>query len=196
MATTTWVAQTAGSTVSNSLLTDVQNAAGAADTSATAAAASEAAAASSASAASASASAAASSATAAANSATNASSFAAQAQAAAVAATNPAYTTAGASIVSGVLTLNLGAASMFLVPLTANITSVVLTNVPASGGAVVSIRFTADGTARTIAWPASFRWGGAGAPTMTSTSGKVDWVQLITVDGGTTWDAFANGQNF
>ena len=193
---TNWQAVSPGSVISDSLLTEIQQEAADAEASALAAAASQTAAATSASAAATSASAAATSSSAAADSEINAATFASQAAAAAAAATNPAYTTASPSISAGTLTLDLGAAAMFLVNLNANITSLVLQNVPSTGGAVASIRFTADGTQRTISWPASFRWGGAGAPTMTSTNGKVDWVQFITVNGGTTWDAFANGQNF
>ena len=86
---------------------------------------------------------------------------------------------------------------LFRVALTEAITTLTLQNWPTTGQmGVMDIRFTADGTVRAITWPAAVRWGTAGAPTMTGTNGKVDYVRLITVDGGTTVDAFMNGQNF
>jgi hypothetical protein len=52
----------------------------------------------------------------------------------------------------------------------------------------------ADGTQRTITWPANFKWeGGSAAPTMTSVSGKIDIVTLI-YDGTTYYAAIV--QNF
>lgn len=107
------------------------------------------------------------------------------------------YYRSAPTISAGALTLDYTAGPFFSVALNANITTLTLSNPPASGTVgVITIRFTADGTLRTITWPASVRWGTAGAPTMTSTNNKVDYVQLITVDGGTTWDGFTNGQNF
>lgn len=109
-----------------------------------------------------------------------------------------AYYRSAPTISAGAITFDYTAGPFFSVALNANITSITLSNPPASGTVgVMTIRFTADGTLRTITWPAAVRWGTAGAPSaMTSTNGKVDYVQLITVDGGTTWDAFLNGQNF
>lgn len=108
-----------------------------------------------------------------------------------------AYYRSAPTISAGALTLDYEAGPFFSVALNAAITSLTLSNPPASGTVgVMTIRFTADGTLRAITWPASVRWGTAGAPTMTSTNNKVDYVQLITVDGGTTWDAFTNGQSF
>lgn len=109
-----------------------------------------------------------------------------------------AYYRSAPTISAGAITFDYTAGPFFSVALNAAITSITLSNPPASGTVgVITIRFTADGTVRAITWPASVRWGTAGAPSaMTGTNGKVDYVQLITVDGGTTWDAFLNGQNF
>jgi hypothetical protein len=107
------------------------------------------------------------------------------------------YYASSPTISAGVLNLDYTAGPIYKVSLNANITSLTFSNLPASGHmASLTLRFTADGTVRTITWPASVRWGAAGAPTMTGTSSKVDYVQLVSVDGGTTWDAFLNGQNF
>ena len=70
-----------------------------------------------------------------------------------------------------------------------SITTLAFSNVP-SGAAVLTIRRTKDatGTARTIAWPASVKWAGGTAPTLTSTASAVDVISLLTLNGGTTWD--------
>lgn len=58
------------------------------------------------------------------------------------------------------------------------------TNVPASRAFVVILELTNGGTG-TQTWPASMKWPGGTAPTLT-TSG-VDLLGFITDDGGTTW---------
>lgn len=108
-----------------------------------------------------------------------------------------AYYASSPAISGGTLTLDYTAGPIYKVSLNADISTLAFSNLPASGVmGSVTIRFTADGTARSSTWPGSVRWGAAGAPTMTSTSGKMDYVQMVTHDGGTTWDAFCNGQNF
>lgn len=72
-----------------------------------------------------------------------------------------------------------------------SITTLAFSNVPTTGKAVtITIVRTKDatGTARTIAWPASVKWSG-GAPTLTSTASCIDIIQLVTIDGGTTYFA-------
>ena len=54
----------------------------------------------------------------------------------------------------------------------------------------------ADGTARTITWPTSFRWTNNVAPAITSTAGKDDIIVAFTYDAGTTWYAVVTGQAF
>ncbi|HMI09737.1 MAG TPA: hypothetical protein VK497_05075 [Candidatus Saccharimonadales bacterium] len=54
-----------------------------------------------------------------------------------------------------------------------------------------------DGTGlRTITWPASVKWGAAGAPFLSTTSLKMDKILLDTVDGGTTWYGSAGPGGF
>lgn len=101
------------------------------------------------------------------------------------------------SIVAGALTLDLANGNHFSVALGANITSITFSNVPATGKpTALVLRFVADGSVRTITWPASVKWAGGVAPTMTGTNAKVDIITLYTVDGGTTWYAFIGGQSF
>lgn len=99
------------------------------------------------------------------------------------------------SISSGTLTIDYSAGRVAYVNLNANITSIVITNWPTTGTlGKLSIRFTADGTARTIAWPAATDWDGGTAPTPPSTSGHRMWVHLVSADALTTIDAFLGSQ--
>lgn len=105
-------------------------------------------------------------------------------------------TKAAVSISSGALALNCAAANIFTVALNQNITSISFSNIPTSGYAYsMSLFFTADGTQRTISWPASVRFPYGVAPTMTATNSKVDTIVLTTYTGGTTWFGFVAGQN-
>lgn len=101
------------------------------------------------------------------------------------------------TITAGTLVLDYSISNVFAVALNANITTLTLSNWPATGvvGAMVII-FTADGTARTISWPAAVKWPFAVAPTPTSTNTKVDIYTLITYNGGTTIYGLITGQNF
>ncbi|MGT2460054.1 carbohydrate-binding protein [Cupriavidus basilensis] len=99
-------------------------------------------------------------------------------------------------IAGGALALNCAVGNQFSVPLNANVTALTFSNVPAAGKSyVMDLEFIADGTARTIAWPASVKWPAGTAPTLTSANGKADVFVLRTRDGGTTWRAFKAGQN-
>lgn len=101
------------------------------------------------------------------------------------------------TIASGVLALNCASGNVFHVSLSAAITSITFSNIPASGTAYgLTLAFTADGTARAVTWPAAVKWSGGTAPTLTSTNAKVDIFVLTTWDGGTTWYSMVGGQNF
>lgn len=100
------------------------------------------------------------------------------------------------TISSGTLTLNLENGNVFEVALNANITTFTISNPPASGTAgSLTLKLTADGTARTITWGASVKWPGGTAPTLTSTNNKVDVLVFVTMDAGTTYYGFVAGQN-
>ena len=124
----------------------------------------------------------------------------------AVFATSPTLTTAtitslvetktAPTISSGTLTLDCSLGNVFHVSLDAAITSITFSNIPA-GAYGLTLAFTADGTARAVTWPAAVKWSGGTAPTLTSTSDKVDIFVLNVWDGtGTTWYAMVGGQNF
>jgi len=108
----------------------------------------------------------------------------------------PVETKATPTISGGTLTLNLSTATFFYVTLNA-ITSVVFSSPPASPKVFsFTLQFVANGTAYAVTWPASVRWGGAGAPTITTTNNKIDTFTFVTHDGGTNWFGFVSGQNY
>jgi hypothetical protein len=106
-------------------------------------------------------------------------------------------TVSSPTISAGTLVLNLETSNIFTVALNAAITTLTISNPPASGsGGSFTLIFTADGTARSVTWPSSIKWAGGTAPTLTSTSGKVDSFAFFTSDGGTNWQGYVGGQNF
>lgn len=108
-----------------------------------------------------------------------------------------AETVSSPSISSGSLTLDLENGNIFTVTLNASVTTLTISNPPASGRAgSFTLILTADGTARTITWPAAVKWAGGTPPTLTSTNGKVDILTFFTTNGGTTWFGVVSGQNF
>jgi hypothetical protein len=102
------------------------------------------------------------------------------------------------TISSGTLTLDLANSMVFDVALNASVTTLTISNVPATAARAISfvLILTADGTPRTVAWPASFRWAnGNTAPSITSTNAKRDIFTFLSTDNGTSWNAFITGQN-
>lgn len=101
------------------------------------------------------------------------------------------------AISTNVLVLDLSSSALFAVSLNAAVTTLTLSNPPAASGLCTFIlEFTADGTPRSVTWPAAVKWSGGTAPTLTSTNAKKDAFALYTYDGGTTYIASVIGQNF
>ena len=98
------------------------------------------------------------------------------------------------TIATGVLTLDCNIGNVCIVLLSEDITSIVFTNVPDDVYGI-TLTLVADGTARSVTWPASVKWPGGTAPTLTSTLNKEDTFVLITHDTGTTWAAAIAGQD-
>ena len=89
---------------------------------------------------------------------------------------------------AGVVTIDLSLGKYFTLALTENVTNILFTNLTGSGFAdTIMLRITQDATARTVTWPASFRWEGS-APSVSTTSGAVDMLALTTFDNGMKWD--------
>jgi hypothetical protein len=105
--------------------------------------------------------------------------------------------TTTATIVSNELTIDLDEGTIFLVDLTANITTLNIVNYAntANQSSFFSIIFTADGTGRVVTWPVGFKWPSAIAPTISSDNGNIDVFSFFSTDNGTTWNSFISGQN-
>ena len=98
-----------------------------------------------------------------------------------------------AQTVSGVATTDLDWAlgPYVTLNLTANIGSLTFSNLPA-GFAGFRLKVVQDTTPRTIAWPAGTLFPQGLAPSLSAASGAVDFVELWTDDGGTSWYVVAN----
>jgi len=92
--------------------------------------------------------------------------------------------------------INLANANLFSLTLTANCTFT-LSGATAGKSCSVTVMLKQDGTgSRTVTWPSSVKWSGGTAPTLTATANKVDFVSILSVDGGTTWYGFISGLNY
>lgn len=98
-----------------------------------------------------------------------------------------------ATSTSNVLTIDWSAGNYFTHALDENISTWSITNLPSSpAGIAIVIQFTQDSTPRTVAWPASFRWVGGTDGVVSTGSGVIDTLSLISFDQGTTWLAYLN----
>lgn len=102
------------------------------------------------------------------------------------------------TISSGTLTLDLSNGSAFFISHDANINTITITNpVTSNSNAVqaftLAIAYTA--TAYTITW-GGIKWPNGTAPTLTSTTGKIDIFTFVSYDGGAAWFGFVGGQNY
>lgn len=90
---------------------------------------------------------------------------------------------------SGVLNLNFENGNVFEISMNENITTVNISNPPAAGRAgkftLILKQDTTGG--RSISWPASIKWAGGVAPTLTTTANKINILQFITTDAGTKY---------
>lgn len=98
---------------------------------------------------------------------------------------------------AGTLTLDLVNGNVFEPTLTESVT-VAFANPPAAGkSGSVTLILKQDATGgRTVTWPASVKWAGGTAPTLTTAASAVDIISFLTTDGGTTWFGFFAGADF
>lgn len=91
----------------------------------------------------------------------------------------------------GVLNLDLALGDYFTVALTENITSITFSNLPPAGvGRTIMLWITQHASAaKTVAWPASFKWAGSVPGTVSSTLSAMDVLALTSFDQGTIWAA-------
>jgi hypothetical protein len=104
-----------------------------------------------------------------------------------------AEVSAAASGTSGTVTLDCSAASVFTLSPTGNVTTLTLSNPPATGTACTITLIVAQGaTPRTIATPTGGVFIGAATPTQVANKRCV--FTYLTVDGGTVWICSASVQ--
>lgn len=93
---------------------------------------------------------------------------------------------------SGAVTIDYSLGSVCTIAQTGNITSVSVTNVPASSTVTLTvIRSQADATLRTMTWGAAYNFSGGTTPTLSNSASAVDVFTLITTDGGSNWQVGA-----
>ena len=102
------------------------------------------------------------------------------------------------TIATNVLTLNLENDNVFDVSHNANITTLTISNPPASGKAgSFTLILTQDATGgRTITFPAAVKWSGGTAPTLSTTLNKKNILAFFTIDAGTTWFGSQVGKDY
>lgn len=99
---------------------------------------------------------------------------------------------------SGTLTLDIENGNVFEVELDENVTTLTISNPPASGKAgAFTLILKQDATgSRTVTWPGSVKWAGGTAPTLTTDANAIDILTFVTTDAGTTWYGFVGGLDF
>lgn len=99
---------------------------------------------------------------------------------------------------AGALTLDLANGNAFEVTLTENVSTLTLSNPPASGKAgsfMLVLKQDATGS-RTFAFPAACKFAGGTAPTLSSAANAIDILTFVTTDGGATWYVMLAGAAF
>ena len=87
---------------------------------------------------------------------------------------------------AGVITLNAAVASYFTSTLYENVSSIAVSGLSGNSRSLM-LRIQQAGVAKTLAFPASFKWASGVEPEISSASGAVDLLAITTFDGGTTW---------
>ena len=102
------------------------------------------------------------------------------------------------SISAGTLVLDLETANVFNVTHNANITTLTISNPPASGKCGnFTLHLTQDATGgRTLTFPASIKWSGGTVATITTTASKKNKFVFDTLNGGTSWDCALIGKDY
>jgi hypothetical protein len=85
-----------------------------------------------------------------------------------------AYTASVTDTISGAtLTIDCDDGNVFKAAMTANVTTLTISN--PSDGHTINVRLTQDATgSRTMSWPAAFKWQGGTAPTLSTAANSVD----------------------
>jgi hypothetical protein len=94
------------------------------------------------------------------------------------------------SISSGTVNIDCSAGDFFTLALTANVTSITFSNLPAAGkGASLAIQIQQDGTGgRTVALPASFKATGGSDVAVQAAANARTLLTITSFDQGTRWE--------
>jgi hypothetical protein len=104
-------------------------------------------------------------------------------------------TSVSATVGTTTYTVNCNTTNTFKLTMTGNPT-IAFSNVPTSGTVFsLTLVLVHSGGSRTVTFPASVKWQGGTAPTL-SASGDTDIITLFTMDGGTNWYASTAGLDF
>lgn len=93
------------------------------------------------------------------------------------------------SFAAGTLTLDFSTTNYWELTLSANVTTVTVSNATQPGTYV--LKLTQDSTPRTIAWGSSVKWPGGTAPVMSTGSGAVDIISFVVDSAGNVYGSFA-----
>lgn len=108
------------------------------------------------------------------------------------------YGTIYYNFANGTVTVEASVPNIYL-ELTGNITSLIMDDLTTDSFVVIEINlFIIQGGSGsyTITWPASFKWGTAGAPTLSTTVGKVDHIRLRYSSDLEVWFAKVEGLGY
>jgi hypothetical protein len=93
-------------------------------------------------------------------------------------------------------TIDLANGNVQLLTLAAS-TTISLSGATNGAACSLSLYIQQDSTgSRLITWPASVKWPGAAAPTLSTGANKIDLIVLETLNGGTTWFGSLAGADF
>ncbi len=93
-------------------------------------------------------------------------------------------------------TLNLANGNIFNVTLNVATTTFTFSGATNGKGCSFAVYLRQAAANRAVVWPASVRWSGGTAPTISTTANAVDIVVFESIDGGTTWYGSLVGTNF
>lgn len=99
------------------------------------------------------------------------------------------------STANGTVPLDTAVANVFVLTLTGNVAITVTNKIPA-GSMYSALLYLKNTNARTVTYPASFKWPNGSPPATSVGASAVDIVSFMTVDGGVTYQAAPIGFNF
>ena len=94
-------------------------------------------------------------------------------------------------------TLDLSTANVFNITLVVATTTFAFSNAVNGKACAISLYLHQDATGnRAVNWPASVKWAGGTAPTLTTTASAIDILVFESLNGGSSWFGSLVGANF